>query len=174
MLRARESLSEFLQPTGLRCPYDLFTNGWPAKVDRQTIDGIDGALESKLQAETSDHLVSMAQQLGPLKPLCEQAILCMIETDQWLSVARWAHQDNCTMPQWADHGIWLKNGRHVLLGVEQVLEERLVLPDHAGGLVGGGVGVSIGETRLASEEAVPVGLEKGKRRGRELEKVKEF
>ncbi|MCH1540641.1 MAG: hypothetical protein L7S56_04300 [Candidatus Poseidonia sp.] len=118
MLRARESLSEFLQPTGLRCPYDLFTNGWPAKVDRQTIDGIDGALESKLQAETSDHLVSMAQQLGPLKPLCEQAILCMIETDQWLSVARWAHQDNCTMPQWADHGIWLKNGRHVLLGVE--------------------------------------------------------
>jgi DNA mismatch repair protein MutS2 len=41
----------------------------------------------------------------------------MIECDQWLSVARWAHQDACVMPELVDHGIWLEEGRHILLGV---------------------------------------------------------
>ena len=87
MQQAREHLAAFLEPASLRCPFDVFTDAWPAKIDRQTIDGIDAALESKLKAEKTDHLVNLARQLGPLKAHCEQAVRRMIEADQWLSIA---------------------------------------------------------------------------------------
>ncbi|MEG3600795.1 MAG: helix-hairpin-helix domain-containing protein, partial [Candidatus Thermoplasmatota archaeon] len=54
MQQAREHLAAFLEPAHLRCPFDIFTDAWPAKIDRQTIDGIDAALESKLKAEETD------------------------------------------------------------------------------------------------------------------------
>lgn len=118
MQQAREQLAAFLQPVSLRCPFDLFTGSWPAKVDRQTIDGIDAALDSKLKAETTGHLVTVARQLGPLKVACERAVTRIIETDTWLALARWAHTDRCTMPALVNHGIWLEEGRHLLLGVD--------------------------------------------------------
>ena len=118
MQQAREQLAAFLEPASLRCPFDIFTGTWPAKVDRQTIDGIDAALESKLKAEKTEHLVNLARQLGPLKPHCEQAVSRIIEADQWLSLARWAKHDRCVMPELVDHGLWLEEGRHVLLGME--------------------------------------------------------
>ena len=42
----------------------------------------------------------------------------MIEADQWLSIARWAKHDRCVMPELVDHGVWLDNGRHILLGLD--------------------------------------------------------
>ena len=62
----------------MRCPYEIFTKTWPAKIDRQTIDGIDGTLESKLKAEQTDHLVTLARLLGPMKVRCERAVQRMI------------------------------------------------------------------------------------------------
>ena len=118
MQQAREHLAGFLEPAHLRCPFDLFTDAWPAKIDRRTIDGIDAALESKLKAEKTDHLVNLARQLGPMKAHCEQAVSRLIEVDQWLSIARWARHDRCVMPELVDHGLWLDEGRHVLLGVD--------------------------------------------------------
>lgn len=117
MQRARDHLAEFLEPAGMRCPYEIFTKTWPAKIDRQTIDGIDGTLESKLKAEQTEHLVTLARLLGPMKMRCERAVQRMIECDQWLAIARWAHHDSCVMPELVDHGIWLEQGRHILLGV---------------------------------------------------------
>ena len=118
MQKARDELAVFLEPASLRCPYEVFTNAWPAKIDRQTIDGIDAALESKLKAEKTEHLVALATRLGPMKQRCETAIQCMIEADQWLAIARWAVHDSCVMPELVDHGIWLEEGRHILLGVK--------------------------------------------------------
>jgi vacuolar-type H+-ATPase subunit H len=118
MQQAREHLAAFLEPAHLRCPFDVFTDAWPAKIDRKTIDGIDGALESKLKAEKTDHLVNLARQLGPMKVHCEQAVSRLIEVDQWLSIARWARHDRCVMPELVDHGLWLDEGRHILLGVD--------------------------------------------------------
>ena len=118
MQRARDHLAEFLTPAGMRCPYEIFTKAWPAKIDRQTIDGIDAALESKLKAEQTDHLVNLAHRLGPMKAPCERAIQRLIECDQWLAIARWAMHDGCTMPDLVEHGIWLEEGRHILLGID--------------------------------------------------------
>ncbi len=118
MQQAREHLAAFLEPAHLRCPFDLFTDAWPAKIDRKTIDGIDSALESKLKAEKTDHLVNLARQLGPMKGHCEQAVSRLIEVDQWLAIARWARKDRCVMPELVDHGLWLDEGRHILLGVD--------------------------------------------------------
>ncbi len=118
MQQAREELAAFLKPASLRCPFDIFTSSWPAKVDRQTIDGIDAALDSKLKAETTEHLVNLAKTLGPLKEACEQAVRQLIETDQWLSIARWAQTHRCVLPELVDQGIWLEGGRHLLLGVK--------------------------------------------------------
>ncbi|DAC54038.1 MAG TPA: hypothetical protein D7I11_05550 [Candidatus Poseidoniales archaeon] len=118
MQNAREHLAAFLEPASLRCPFDVFTDAWPAKINRQTIDGIDAALESKLKAEKTEHLVNLARQLGPMKVHCEQAVSRLIEADQWLSVARWANHDRCVMPELVDHGLWLEGGRHILLGLD--------------------------------------------------------
>ncbi len=118
MQAAREELAAFLQPASLRCPFDIFTTSWPAKVDRQNIDGIDAALDSKLKAETTGHLVEMARLLGPMKTPCERAVARLVETDQWLAVARWAHAHGCVMPELVKHGVWLEGGRHLLLGVD--------------------------------------------------------
>lgn len=118
MQKARERLASFLEPAKVKCPYDIFTSSWPAKLDREAIDGVDAALEVKLNAATTDHLVQAAHRLGPLKPLCEVAVQRMIELDQWCAIARWAHHDACVMPTFGDHGVALEAGRHVLLGVQ--------------------------------------------------------
>ncbi|RJU90982.1 MAG: hypothetical protein DWC07_02025 [Candidatus Poseidoniales archaeon] len=117
MQKARERLAAFIEPAKVKCPYDIFTSSWPAKLDRQAIDGVDAALESNLNTATTDHLVQAAHQLGPLKLLCEAAVQQMIELDQWCAIARWSVHDGCVLPQFGEHGIALVEGRHVLLGV---------------------------------------------------------
>jgi DNA mismatch repair protein MutS2 len=63
-------------------------------------------------------MLKLARNLGPLQPHCEQAVRNLIELDQWVAVARWAMDNQCTMPELADHGIHIEAGRHLLLGVE--------------------------------------------------------
>ena len=118
MQQARDRMATFLEPAHLRCPYDIFTTSWPAKIDRETIDGLDAALASKLKAEQTGHMVNLAKRLGPLQAAVEQAVAQVIDIDQWLSVARWAQANRCTMPEFVRHGIWLEEGRHLLLGSE--------------------------------------------------------
>lgn len=118
MQEATNKFSELLQGTGIRSPPVIFTSDWPAKIDRQVIDRIDTALEEKLKAQQADHIYNMARKLGPLKSLCEDAIRSLIECEQWLAIARWSQHYNCTMPEIVSHGIWVKNGRHIMLGVK--------------------------------------------------------
>ena len=116
MEKAKTTLNEFLEGTGSRCPFDLFTNDWPAKINRSTIDKIDGQLESKLVSDKAQHISNLAAKLGPLKIYCESAIRELIEFDQWLAIAKWAQKNDCTIPEIVDHGIYVEEGRHLLLG----------------------------------------------------------
>ena len=115
---AKQRLAEELEGTGVRVPYSIFTKDWPAKVDRKVVDELDTALTNKLSTGEAEHMLNLARNLGPLQPHCEQAVRNLIELDQWVAVARWAVDNQCTMPELADHGIHIEAGRHLLLGVE--------------------------------------------------------
>ena len=118
MQQAVNKLAEFMEGSGIRCPPIIFTSDWPAKLDRQVIEKIDESLEKRISAQKSDHIYSMARRLGPLKSKCESAIRSLVIVDQWLTIARWAKHYSCTMPKMVSHGIWINQGRHILLGIE--------------------------------------------------------
>ena len=115
---AKQRLAEELDGTGVRVPYSIFTKDWPAKVDRKVVDELDTALSNKLTTGETEHMLNLARNLGPLQPHCEQAVRNLIELDQWVAVARWAMDNDCNMPKLANHGIYIEEGRHLLLGVE--------------------------------------------------------
>jgi hypothetical protein len=117
MQQAVNKLGEFMEGSGVKNPPIIFTADWPAKIDRQVIDKIDSALEKRINAQKSDHIYTMARKLGPLKQSCEDAVRALIIIDQWLTIARWAKHNSCTMPELVEHGIWVKEGRHLLLGI---------------------------------------------------------
>ena len=118
MQQAVNKLSQFMEGSGVRCPPVIFTSDWPAKLDRQVIEKIDESLEKRISAQKSDHIYSMARKLGPLKSKCESAIRSLVMVDQWLTIARWSKHYSCTMPKMVSHGIWIDQGRHILLGIE--------------------------------------------------------
>ena len=118
MQQAVNKLAEYMEGSGIRCPPIIFTSDWPAKLDRQVIEKIDESLEKRISAQKSDHIYSMAKKLGPLKSKCESAIRSLVIVDQWLTIARWAKHYSCTMPKMVSHGIWINQGRHILLGIE--------------------------------------------------------
>ena len=117
MQQAVNKLGEFMEGSGVKNPPVIFTSDWPAKIDRQVIDKIDSALEKRINAQKSDHIYTMARKLGPLKQSCEGAVRALIIIDQWLTIARWAKHNSCAMPELVEHGIWVKEGRHLLLGI---------------------------------------------------------
>jgi DNA mismatch repair protein MutS2 len=118
MEAAKQRLSEALEGTGVRVPYSIFTKDWPAKINRKVIDELDTALSANLASGETERMLTLAKNLGPLQPRCEEAVRSLIELDQWVAVARWAMDHQCTMPELASHGIQIEEGRHLLLGVE--------------------------------------------------------
>ena len=118
MQQAVNRLTEFMEGSGVRCPPVIFTSDWPAKIDRQVIEKVDENLVKRISAQRSNHIYNMAKKLGPLKAKCQVAIRSLIINDQWFTIARWADHYSCNMPKLVDHGIWVKSGRHLLLGIE--------------------------------------------------------
>tara|TARA_B100001093_G_scaffold177219_1_gene169874 strand:+ start:18191 stop:20182 length:1992 start_codon:yes stop_codon:yes gene_type:complete len=118
MQKATKALGEMLEGTGVRCPYTIFTNDWPAKIVRKSIDELDHALELKLKAGQAQQLIDLARNLGPLREPCEEAVRSLIEFDQWVSIARWAVDRDCVLPELVDNGISIVEGRHLLLGCQ--------------------------------------------------------
>lgn len=117
MQEAVNRLAEFMDGSGIRCPPVIFTSEWPAKLDRQVIEKIDENLANRINAQKSNHVYNMARKLGPLKTRCESAVRELVIIDQWLTIARWADNYSCVMPEMTNHGIWVDEGRHILLGI---------------------------------------------------------
>ena len=112
---ATNEISSLLSKVGVRCPRTIFKAEWPTKVDRSTLDGIDSQLEDLWKTTQSERLVSLARRLAPLKSRCEKSLRKLVELDQWLTIGRWAKQVDATMPEMCDHGIAIKDGRHLLI-----------------------------------------------------------
>ena len=118
MEKAKQTMVETLEGTGVRCPYDIFSSQWPAKINRKTIDEIDQALETKLKTGEIEHMLILAKKLGPLRERCEEAVRALIGFDQWVCIAQWAVDRQCVLPELVDHGIYIEQGRHLLLGCQ--------------------------------------------------------
>ena len=112
---ATDELANLLSNVGVRCPRTIFKSEWPTKVDRTTLDGIDSQLEELWKTTQSDRLISLARRLAPLKSKCESSLRKLVELDQWLTIGRWAKSVNAVMPEISDHGIAIKEGRHLLI-----------------------------------------------------------
>ena len=112
---ATDELANLLSEVGVRCPRTIFKSEWPTKVDRTTLDGIDSQLEELWKTTQSDRLISLARRLAPLKSKCENSLRKLVELDQWLTIGRWAKSVNAVMPEISNHGIAIKEGRHLLI-----------------------------------------------------------
>jgi hypothetical protein len=112
---ATDELANLLSEVGVRCPRTIFKSEWPTKVDRTTLDGIDSQLEELWKTTQSDRLISLARRLAPLKSKCESSLRKLVELDQWLTIGRWAKSVNAVMPEISNHGISIKEGRHLLI-----------------------------------------------------------
>ena len=112
---ATDELANLLSEVGVRCPRTIFKAEWPTKVDRTTLDGIDSQLEELWKTTQSDRLISLARRLAPLKSKCESSLRKLVELDQWLTIGRWAKSVNAVMPEISNHGIAIKEGRHLLI-----------------------------------------------------------
>jgi len=112
---ATDEIANLLSTVGVRCPRTIFKSEWPTKVDRTTLDGIDSQLEELWKTTKSDRLISLARRLAPLKTKCEKSLRKLVELDQWLTIGRWAKSVDATMPEICDHGISIKEGRHLLI-----------------------------------------------------------
>lgn len=112
---ATDEIANLLSTVGVRCPRTIFKSEWPTKVDRNTLDGIDSQLEELWKTTKSDRLISLARRLAPLKTKCEKSLRKLVELDQWLTIGRWAKSVDATMPEICDHGISVKEGRHLLI-----------------------------------------------------------
>ena len=112
---ATDELANLLSEVGVRCPRTIFKAEWPTKVDRTTLDGIDSQLEELWKTTQSDRLISLARRLAPLKSKCESSLRKLVELDQWLTIGRWAESVNAVMPEISNHGIAIKEGRHLLI-----------------------------------------------------------
>ena len=112
---ATDEISNLLSTVGVRCPRTIFKSEWPTKVDRTVLDGIDSQLEELWKTTQSDRLISLAKRLAPLKSKCEKSLRRLVELDQWLTIGRWANSVDATMPILCEHGISIKEGRHLLI-----------------------------------------------------------
>ena len=112
---ATDELANLLSEVGVRCPRTIFKAEWPTKVDRTTLDGIDSQLEELWKTTQADRLISLARRLAPLKSKCESSLRKLVELDQWLTIGRWAKSVNAVMPEISNHGIAIKEGRHLLI-----------------------------------------------------------
>lgn len=112
---ATDELANLLSDVGVRCPRTIFKSEWPTKIDRSTLDSIDSQLEELWKTTQADRLISLARRLAPLKSKCESSLRKLVELDQWLTVGRWAKSVNAVMPEISNHGIAIKEGRHLLI-----------------------------------------------------------
>ena len=112
---ATDEIAILLTSVGVRCPRSIFKSEWPTKVDRTTLDSIDSQLEELWKTTQSDRLISLARRLAPMKPKCEKSLRKLVELDQWLTIGRWAKSVDASMPEMCDHGIEIKDGRHLLI-----------------------------------------------------------
>jgi ribosomal protein S13 len=113
-------LSNYLQHTGVVLPNEIYSSEYPCVINRQAIELIESELDTAIMSERSDGEIAIANSTIKIMKPARKAISKFIEIDMWLGIARWAVSNRCTMPELSTShpGVWMKDGRHILLGCE--------------------------------------------------------
>ena len=113
---AKTVFNSFLSPSGMHCPDQAFSSTWPTKISRQIMDQMDQDLEQLIHSLLAQKRTKLSKQLAPIKQKCELAWENLIQLDMWLTVGKWARENEATMPQITSSGFHIQNGRHLLIG----------------------------------------------------------
>jgi len=116
----RRRLELYLQGTEVKVPFDWMESDYPCVISRKAAENIEQELENAIQSAKNNDLVRNARIADRLFEPCKSAISGLIEIEMWLSVARWAVENKCSMPEifLDDFGFDVKDGRHLLLDCE--------------------------------------------------------
>jgi len=113
----RRRLELYLQETGVKIPFDWIESDYPCIISRRAIENIEQELEKGIISAKNNDLIRNARIAETLIEPSKSAISGLIEIEMWLSVARWAVENKCTMPELLseDYGFDIIEGRHLLL-----------------------------------------------------------
>mgnify|MGYP001169033454 FL=1 len=116
----RRKLDSYLENIDINLPNDIFSSEYPCVVNRDILELIDCELEKEIKSERSQGEIAIASSTVNIMKQSRKAISKFIEIDMWIGVGNWGISNRCTMPEMciSNPGIWMKDGRHLLLGCE--------------------------------------------------------
>ena len=116
----KRKISLYLESSDVDLPNDIFSSEYPCVVNRDALELIDDALENAIKSERSQGEISIANSTVNIMKKSRKAISKFIEIDMWLGIGQWAISNRCTIPEISldNPGVWMKDGRHLLLGCE--------------------------------------------------------
>ena len=110
--KAYHKFTQFLEPSGVQCSMQLFTDGWPSVVNKAELDDIHEALSEMIESNELQKVVSLATALEPFIESSKDWYRECIALDIWMSVGRWAHHHGCRIPSFSPHGISVIDAFH--------------------------------------------------------------
>ncbi len=113
----KNKLDNYLENTGIKIPYEIYTNDYPCAINREILEDIENKLESAISIERSIGEITLAESTQRIINIANKAISNCTEIDMWLGVGKWAIHHKCSMPVvYSKHpGIWVRDARHLLL-----------------------------------------------------------
>ncbi len=113
----RRRLEIFLENSSVKVPFDWIESDYPCIISRKAVENIERELENAIESVKNNDLLQNAKLAEALIEPCKSAISGLIEIEMWLTVARWAIENKCIMPELISNksGFEVVDGRHLLL-----------------------------------------------------------
>jgi DNA mismatch repair protein MutS2 len=110
--KAYHKFTQFLEPSGIQCPMQLFTDGWPSVVNKAELDDIHAALTEMIESNEHQKVVSLAASLESFIESSKTWYRDCISLDIWMTIGRWANFHGCRLPSFSSHGISVIDAFH--------------------------------------------------------------
>ncbi len=112
---AHKKFSSFVEPAGIHCSLQLFSEGWPAVLNKSELDDIHSTLTELIESNATQKIVSLARDLEPFVQKAKVWLKDCIDLDIWLSIGRWSTFNNCSIPTFCEHGLVVEGAFHLFI-----------------------------------------------------------
>jgi DNA mismatch repair protein MutS2 len=112
---AHHKFSSFLEPAGIQCPLQLFSEGWPAVLNKSELDEIHSTLTEMIESNATQKIVTLAVALQPFMQKAKIWMQDCIELDIWMSIGRWSTANGCSIPTFCEHGLAVEDAFHLFI-----------------------------------------------------------